>query len=471
VEGHPKRLRVLILEPSRADAQLMVEGLRRAGFEVAPEFVASEAEFERGLGGHPDLILADSGTDGFGALAALDRWRELGSAAPVIVVSGTPGEELAAQTIKAGATDYLLKGRLTRLGAAAGSALREAAVLRANAAIEAERAERAARISGIVQNLVDAVLTLNPQGVVETANPAALRLFGPGAALVGLRVTVLLTRPGGRPPAEAQPGSSDSPRWLQGRGVRLDGSTFAAEWYTSSIGPGQTMVLVRDITSQRALLNFLAHRASHDSLTRLPNRYIFMDRLEQAVEESKRYGTKRALMEIDLDHFKSINDAYGHAVGDQALRILGLRLRNALRAADTPARIGGDEFAVLLAGRTGRASAVAVAQKLCEALRQPMVIEHHKITCSASIGVAFFPGEGTDVETLMTRADAAMYWAKRHGLGVATQTGEPVSPSAVASDEGATGLGLGGDPEPGVRPVELESSRETDDVGPRAGRP
>ena len=154
------------------------------------------------------------------------------------------------------------------------------------------------------------------------------------------------------------------------------------------------------------------HQATHDALTDLPNRILFHDRVEQALRRSRREGSGAAVLIMDLDHFKEINDTLGHHNGDLLLQQIGARLRGVLRGSDTIARLGGDEFAVLLQDLPEASGAVVVAENLLGALEQPLIIEDLALDVTGSIGIAAFPNHGEDVDTLIQRADVAMYVAK-----------------------------------------------------------
>jgi diguanylate cyclase (GGDEF)-like protein len=155
--------------------------------------------------------------------------------------------------------------------------------------------------------------------------------------------------------------------------------------------------------------------AFHDSLTGLPNRQLFFDRLAQALAQAKRSGQLVAVMMLDLDGFKAINDGVGHAGGDQVLQITAQRLLSCLRESDTVARLGGDEFAVLARGLASVSDVVQIAEKLLRFLSEYLVIEHQQCQIGASIGISLFPSDGQDVETLVKCADLAMYRSKRLG--------------------------------------------------------
>jgi diguanylate cyclase (GGDEF)-like protein/PAS domain S-box-containing protein len=169
-----------------------------------------------------------------------------------------------------------------------------------------------------------------------------------------------------------------------------------------------------DVTAIYDAQQKLHHLAHHDPLTGLPNRLLFNDRLENAIELAGRNGKRCLLLFLDLDGFKLINDTLGHAVGDQLLSQVGERLRNVLRSSDTIARVGGDEF-VVLAGSTNPDYAVQLAKKILEQLRLPIMVAGQSISISGSLGIAVFPENGTDPQQLMRAADMAMYTAKAEG--------------------------------------------------------
>jgi len=165
-------------------------------------------------------------------------------------------------------------------------------------------------------------------------------------------------------------------------------------------------------------------QAMHDSLTGLPNRTLLRDRLEQALLIGERDKTSVALLIMDLDRFKDVNDTLGHHTGDELLQQVGVRLRRALRASDTVARMGGDEFAVVLPMAGHADVAARVAQSLVKALEKPFTLAGHQVSVGSSIGIAMYPEHGTDVKTLMRHADVAMYVAKRGGSGHAVYAWE-----------------------------------------------
>jgi diguanylate cyclase (GGDEF)-like protein/PAS domain S-box-containing protein len=199
--------------------------------------------------------------------------------------------------------------------------------------------------------------------------------------------------------------------------TRRDGSLYSLEIEILPV-PGSAaspywVAILRDVSERRLQLAAIEHQALHDALTGLPNRLLLDDRLDQSIRAAEREGGALAVLLIDLDRFKDVNDTYGHAAGDALLAQVGPRLRGVLRSVDTVARVGGDEFVVLLAA-AGRAEDVGrTAEKILERLEAPFPVEGHAAEVSASIGIALYPEHGTDGPHLMHAADAAMYMAKR----------------------------------------------------------
>jgi diguanylate cyclase (GGDEF)-like protein len=176
----------------------------------------------------------------------------------------------------------------------------------------------------------------------------------------------------------------------------------------------------------------MRHFAYHDELTGLPNRSLLLDRLNQAIAQRARQNRQAALLLLDLDGFKSVNDRFGHAVGDQLLQQVSERLLASTRNADTISRYGGDEFIVLLPDVEGRNGATEVAQKIHARLTEPFAISGHSIAVTACIGIAVYPLDGTNPEELIERADVAMYRAKDHAKPAAT----PLQPAPRSTSAG-----------------------------------
>jgi diguanylate cyclase (GGDEF)-like protein len=176
-----------------------------------------------------------------------------------------------------------------------------------------------------------------------------------------------------------------------------------------------SVVTFHDVSEARAMTLEMSHSAQHDVLTNLPNRILFNDRLTQAIALAKRQGKQLAVLFVDLDHFKKINDSLGHAVGDQLLQSVAERLLTCVRQADTVSRLGGDEFVVLLSQVEQAEDAAFSARKILRALSAPHMIANKSIDINVSIGGSTYPSDGQDAVTLMEHADAAMYEAKQRG--------------------------------------------------------
>lgn len=172
---------------------------------------------------------------------------------------------------------------------------------------------------------------------------------------------------------------------------------------------------VRHAIERSRWRNYLDHLAHHDSLTRLPNRTLFQDRLAHALEHARRNRQALAVLFMDLDRFKTVNDTFGHKIGDLLLECVAERLKAVVRASDTVARVGGDEFNLLLPDVGGLDHVLLVGDKILSAVRAPYLIGPHQVATSASIGASIYPGDGEDAEALLKHADAAMYRAKQQG--------------------------------------------------------
>lgn len=175
------------------------------------------------------------------------------------------------------------------------------------------------------------------------------------------------------------------------------------------------VIVFHDITQVRAMAQQMAHLAQHDYLTDLPNRMLLNDRLSQAITYAKRHGTQLAVLFLDLDNFKHINDSLGHLAGDKLLESVARRLVGQVRQSDTVSRPGGDEFVILLLEDAYAENATITAEKIVQSLAQPHHIDEHELHITTSIGISLFPSDGRDADTLIKNADTAMYHAKKRG--------------------------------------------------------
>jgi len=327
-----------------------------------------------------------------------------------------------------------------------------AAALSHAAAFAAERALVAAgtaalraseeRFRALTEQTTDLVTILNAEGTVAYSSPSHARILGTRPAQdmgrllqalvhpddrahVQAALAAAFATPGLTPPIVFRRRAADGTwRWLEAIGHnRLDDPAI-----------GGLIVNSRDITERVRAEEALRHQALHDALTDLPNRTLLHDRLGHALRASRRDGRPLALLLLDLDRFKEVNDTFGHHRGDDLLRQVAARLRGALRASDTIARLGGDEFAALLPG-ADESGARAAATALRAALDVPLVLAGQALQLGASIGVALAPAHGEDAPTLLRHADTAMYAAKRAGdtdVAVYDPAHDPHSPDRLA---------------------------------------
>jgi diguanylate cyclase (GGDEF)-like protein/PAS domain S-box-containing protein len=272
-----------------------------------------------------------------------------------------------------------------------------------------------ALMRNIVQQSFDGILAVGADGRVATANAAVARMFGcPPEALAGRHMLELFPQLSGYRPLERFPGGGDR---LEGRARRVDGSGFPVELsLRPTVVEDQRLLIaiVRDITAAKAQERRLRHQAVHDALTGLPNRLLLKDRLSQALRAAARAGQPLALLLLDLDRFKEINDTLGHHVGDLLLVQFAGRLQECIRESDTIARLGGDEFAILLPASSDVQRAWSVARRIVRAVRQPFeVLGGLRLEVGVSIGIALFPEHAAEQARLLQCADVAMYAAKK----------------------------------------------------------
>jgi diguanylate cyclase (GGDEF)-like protein/PAS domain S-box-containing protein len=280
------------------------------------------------------------------------------------------------------------------------------------------------RYRTLVESSTDAILMLDQERNAVTCNQAFLDLFGyQKSGVEGQSIRIV------HPSEESFRAYGKATYPLVDRVgslreewdlMRKDGTIFSAEIVTSPIRSldGTTtgyICIIRDITERKRAEEELAYMATHDSLTGLPNRTLFSDRLTMGLTQARRSKKNLVVMLLDLDYFKDVNDTLGHSTGDQLLRAVGSRLSRLLRKGDTIARIGGDEFLLLLPELLQTEYATTLAQKILHAFREPFVLDDHQIHITTSIGIAIFPDDGDNADALMKSADIAMYRAKNKG--------------------------------------------------------
>jgi diguanylate cyclase (GGDEF)-like protein/PAS domain S-box-containing protein len=230
------------------------------------------------------------------------------------------------------------------------------------------------------------------------------------------------------------PAATSTRRTGPWRHRRKDGSYIQVDMASHSIefkGRPCSFVLVQDVTERQQLHEQLVHQAHHDLLTGLPNRLLLEDRMQQSLAQAARYGQQAAILCIDLDRFKQINDNFGHAAGDLCLQQVVARVSARLRAVDTFARTGGDEFVIVLGELANRNSALMVARSILESISKPIEVDDFTFDISGSIGISIYPDDGADPAQLRRAADAAMYRAKQAGGSQYLLVSSHVSSSAT----------------------------------------
>ncbi|MEW8653880.1 MAG: EAL domain-containing protein [Candidatus Thiodiazotropha endolucinida] len=412
-------LNILIVEDLPYDAELMALRLRDEGFDLDYTRVQRESAYLEALEKSPDLILCDWHLPQFSGQRALSLLRQQNLDIPFIIVSGGIGEEAAVDALRQGANDYVLKDRPARQGEAVRRVLIDKQLRMAHQIAE----EKLRLADRAFQNTAEGITVTDASGNIVSINPAFEAITGYShEEVLGLNPRVLKSG--------HHPDSFYKEMWdtllLTGhwRGEiwnrRKNGDAYP-EWLTISAvkdGNDETTHYVgvftdiSQIKEAQDQINFLAH---HDALTRLPNRALFRERFDHALMHARRENASIALLFLDLDRFKTVNDTLGHPVGDQVLLEVSKRMNQIIRASDTLARLGGDEFVLLLEEKTDAQHAAVVARKLIDLFSRPMIIGEHELVVTASIGITLYPNDGDDPDKLIRHADRAMYEAKQQG--------------------------------------------------------
>jgi len=416
---------VLLVEDNPGDARLLREMFDLEGMKSTElTHVGSLGDLEKHLAGHPvDVILLDLGLPDAQGLEAVKRARAAAPRVALVVLTGMDDEALAVQALQEGAQDYLIKGQIDRRGLR--RALRYAIERKIMEDALSEEKERA---QVTLNSIGDAVICTDSAGNVTFLNTAAETITGwaredaAGRPMVEVvRILNGATRvPVADPMARAM--RKDEAVHLPANSilVRRDGSEVPIEDSVAPIHAGASkatgaVIVFRDVSETRALVQQMAYSAQHDFLTGLPNRMLFNDRVGQAIAFSARHRNKIAVLFLDLDGFKHINDSLGHPIGDKLLQSVTQRLVDCVRGSDTVSRQGGDEFVVLLSEVKHLEDAAITARRMLQAVAQVHSIDLHDLHVTASIGISVYPDDGVDAETLVKNADTAMYQAKEKG--------------------------------------------------------
>ena len=411
-----KPITVLLVEDNPGDARQIREMLaevRGTSFTVECSDRLTTGLKRLGAGGN-DVVLLDLSLPDSHGLDTLAKIRARAPQVPIIALTGLDEEAVAVKALREGAEDCLVKGRLD-------SNLLVRAI---RYAIERKRADEALRAAkeyaeNLINSSLDMIISVDVNRNIVEFNRAAEQVFGYSKAeVLGKSIDLLYADPSEG--SQLHKNTHDGGFTGEVTNKRKNGEIFHS-YVSASVMHDATgrvvgvMGISRDITERKRAEEIIAHQAYHDVLTNLANRRLFVDRLTQALTRVPWHKRLVAVLFLDLDHFKSINDALGHSLGDLLLKAVAERLTACVREGDTVARLGGDEFAISLADVARASDIPRVAQKIIDALSKPYLLEGRQLFITTSIGISTSPDDAQDPETLLKHADIAMYRAKKHG--------------------------------------------------------
>jgi len=416
---------LLLVEDNPGDARLLREMFNEEGSHgTEMTYAQCMKDAEKCLAERiVDIILLDLGLPDAEGVTAVRRVRAAAPRVPLVVLTGRDDESLAALALQEGAQDYLIKGQID-----------SRSLLRAlRYAIERKTMEEALfvekeRAQVTLNSIGDAVVCTDISGNITFLNVVAEKMTGwswqeaSGRPMAEVfKILDAVSRETTPNPMDAAMGQ-DRTVHLPSNCilVRRDGFETPIEDSVAPIhnreGKATGAVIVfHDVSTARAMAAQMTHSAQHDFLTGLPNRMLLNDRISQAIVLAPRHSKKVAVLFLDLDGFKHINDSLGHPTGDKLLQSIAKRLVSCVRSSDTVSRQGGDEFVVLLSEMEQSEDAAISALRILQAVAEAHTIENHELHVTTSIGVSVFPDDGNDAETLVKNADTAMYQAKENG--------------------------------------------------------
>ncbi|OQX46226.1 MAG: hypothetical protein B0D85_04190, partial [Candidatus Sedimenticola endophacoides] len=414
---------LLCMEDDPGLGRLLLKHLERAGGYA----VTLVEDGLRGLAAlrenRYDLALIDYQMPGLNGLEVLRTMREQRLETPALMLTGAGDEQLAVRAIQAGALNYLVKD-------AAGEYLKQLPPLIAESLEQSQRIRAATDaenrrwlLARVFESVDDGILVTDADNNMVTVNPALCRLFGyDKGEMIGQNPRLFKSGVHDQAFYRRMWNSINTKGNWQGEIInrRKDGSHIPILLSISTLHDErhkniQHIAIAKDYTLQHSDRERIWRQANYDHLTRLANRSLLMNQLRSSINQAKRNGTSIALLFLDLDDFKSINDQYGHDIGDILLSTIASRLKSTLRESDTIARFGGDEFVALLPNITRDLQVESVARKLMQALRAPVRVGNNTLRGSLSMGIALYPRDAGNTDQLLKCADLALYSAKQKG--------------------------------------------------------
>lgn len=419
-----RQIRVLLVEDDEDDYFLttdLLEQVRGTAYEV--EWIIDPLQALIAMQETDyDVCLLDFRLGAQTGLDVLHSMQDLLLDVPCILLTGQSDNEIDRAAMEAGAADYLVKGELD-------AQILERAIRYAvgNAATLRSLRESEERFRGVVEAATDGIALLDRRGRILSWNEALTSMLGRLDEALDSDGTIhfreFLTKASGKRITDMfseLPSSGTIQRGpIEAEATRLDGSVFPVEISVSSwttVDQGRLWsAIFRDVTERKILADQLVHNAFHDPLTNLANRSLFRDRVESGIARLSRRPGSVAVLFLDLDEFKRVNDTLGHDAGDRLLSKVAERLLGCIRIEDTVARLGGDEFAVCVEYAQDANTVLQVADRILAALARPFDVEGRSLTVTSSIGIALTGRNGEDAEELLRNADVAMYVAKSKG--------------------------------------------------------